>query len=422
LDDSAVREQIQRILDSELFRSSELQRRLFKYLAERSLAGEADDLKEYSVGVDALGKPATYDPQRDSTVRLQSGRLRQKLLEYYITQGQADPVLVDFPRGRFKLVFSPREPSATLVSERAASKWRHVSLALAGVVALMAALCLYFGISLSLLKHDYSVVADVWQPALTEFWKPFLTDKNPPLICMGAPMLVRQMPLIIRQPGTDTWEDAVKSGLIERLKRAFPDKEAPRPWYIFTGMGEAQGVFLLGRLFGARVPDLHFVNTLTLTWNEIGENNVVFVGPTKFNLQIQELPAKQDLIVAGPGIVNLRPQPGEAASIEDGVQNERGDNGETYALITCLPGLHGRGNILILAGPWTEGTLAAVEYVTEEPYARELLAHLRLPSGQLPRYFQVLIHAKYRNWVPVEVTYVLHHVLKISEPAGRGAR
>lgn len=78
-----ARLQIQRIVESELFRSSEVQRRLFKYLAEKSLAGEADQLKEYSVGVDALGKLESYDPQHDSTVRIQSSRLRQKIIEYY---------------------------------------------------------------------------------------------------------------------------------------------------------------------------------------------------------------------------------------------------------------------------------------------------------------------------------------------------
>src|SRR5689334_5541363 len=67
------------------------------------LSGEADQLKEYSVGIDALGKPATYDPRHDSTVRIQVGRLRQKLAEYYRTEGKDDLLIVDLPKGRFKL-------------------------------------------------------------------------------------------------------------------------------------------------------------------------------------------------------------------------------------------------------------------------------------------------------------------------------
>src|SRR5208283_4832782 len=68
--ESEAREQIQRVLESELFRASELQRRLLRYLAEKSLSGEADQLKEYTIGVEGLGKPESYDPRHDSSVRL----------------------------------------------------------------------------------------------------------------------------------------------------------------------------------------------------------------------------------------------------------------------------------------------------------------------------------------------------------------
>src|SRR5208282_2993282 len=122
--ESEAREQIQRVLESELFRASELQGRLLRYLAEKSLSGEADQLKEYTIGVEGLGKPESYDPRHDSSVRLQASKLRQKILEYYLTQGQSDPVHIDFPRGRFKLIFTSREliPSTTLLDQRAA-KW-----------------------------------------------------------------------------------------------------------------------------------------------------------------------------------------------------------------------------------------------------------------------------------------------------------
>ena len=103
--DDALAAEIERILESNTFRNSEALRRLLKFLAEKRLAGEADQLKEYSVGIDALGKPPTYDPRHDSTVRIQVGRLRNKLAEYYRTEGKHDPVIVDLPKGRFKLTY-----------------------------------------------------------------------------------------------------------------------------------------------------------------------------------------------------------------------------------------------------------------------------------------------------------------------------
>src|SRR5262250_2841735 len=100
--------QIQRIVASKAFKTSEVHRNLFNYLADKSLAGEAHNLKEYTVGLDVFGKPASYDPRQESVVRMHVGRLRQKLTEYYRTEGTDDPVVVDLPKGGFALTFAAR--------------------------------------------------------------------------------------------------------------------------------------------------------------------------------------------------------------------------------------------------------------------------------------------------------------------------
>src|SRR5256885_1503810 len=100
--------QIQRIIASKAFKTSEVHRSLLHYLAEKSLAGEAHNLKEYTVGLDVFGKPASYDPRQESVVRMHVGRLRQKLAEYYRTDGVDDAVIVDLPKGGFALTFEAR--------------------------------------------------------------------------------------------------------------------------------------------------------------------------------------------------------------------------------------------------------------------------------------------------------------------------
>src|ERR1700676_2630764 len=109
LEVDAARAQVERIFQSKTFRSSDVLRHLLSYLVDASLAGTADDLKEYTVAVDALGKPSSYDPRQESAVRMQVGRLRQKLAEYYRTEGIDDPVLLDLPKGGFTVVFEPRK-------------------------------------------------------------------------------------------------------------------------------------------------------------------------------------------------------------------------------------------------------------------------------------------------------------------------
>jgi hypothetical protein len=85
---------------------------------------------------------------------------------------------------------------------------------------------------------------------------------------------------------------------------------------------------------------------------------------------------------------------------------------EDYALIVQSPGLHDRGNIMVLASSSTEGTWAAVEYVTEAAHARDMVNRLRQPSGNLPKSYQVVIKAKFKEQVPIEISYVTHRVIE----------
>src|SRR5690242_7323795 len=89
-----IHAQVERLIHSKAFESSDVHRRLLQYLAEKSITGEADRLKEYTIGLEAFGKPPTYDPKHDSIVRLQAGRLRQKLATYYQTEANGDPLVV----------------------------------------------------------------------------------------------------------------------------------------------------------------------------------------------------------------------------------------------------------------------------------------------------------------------------------------
>lgn len=411
ISEDEARAQVQRLLESELLRASEPQCRLLSYIAEKSLAGQADHLKEYTVGVDALGKSESYDPQRDSSVRLQASKLRSKLLEYYATVGRGDAVLVEFPKGGFKLVFSRRRPQRE--PNRSAKIWRRLAISL--LAGLLATLC--WTVYLLVKQSRTQAGGRARQPpGLEEFWKPFTSGRT--VVCVGAPMFLRADRAVTRVPGVDTWEAAREGGWVERLARAFPSSTPVRTWHAFTGLGEAGGVFEVTRVLAAVNPNLQFLNSFSLNWNQISDNQLIFIGPAKFNLQLRDLPVNQDFVVRGPGIENLRPRPGESSFVEDGIAvsgQPEDQSGTTFGLISRLPGLHGRGDILVLAGSWTEGTLAAAKYVTTESYVQDLFRRIRLPDGRLPKHYQVLIRSRFLQQVPVEISYVTHHVLQMDE-------
>jgi TolB-like protein len=108
-----VREQLERILSSEAFAGAGRHSRVLRYLVERTLAGDGDQLKEYVLGTEVFDRPDSYDPRIDSIVRVEVRRLRSRLDDYYRGPGVSDPVLITIPRGAYVPVFSGRDtPSA----------------------------------------------------------------------------------------------------------------------------------------------------------------------------------------------------------------------------------------------------------------------------------------------------------------------
>src|SRR5689334_3000750 len=75
--------------------------RFLRLTVERALAGNADELKEYLIGVEVFDRPATYDPRVDPIVRVEARRLRSKLKSYYEGDGRDDPVVFELLTGTY---------------------------------------------------------------------------------------------------------------------------------------------------------------------------------------------------------------------------------------------------------------------------------------------------------------------------------
>src|SRR3989475_10369281 len=95
--------EIDRLIGSHVLHGSESLCKLLRYLAEHSLDHPGVALKEYQIATEVLGRSATFDPQIDSTVRVQAGRLRIKLAEYYAHEGPDDAIVVELPKGSYSL-------------------------------------------------------------------------------------------------------------------------------------------------------------------------------------------------------------------------------------------------------------------------------------------------------------------------------
>jgi TolB-like protein len=103
-----VRAQVARILASQTLAGSDQLKRLLALVVERTLNGQAELLKEYSLGLEVFQRPSDYDPKVDPIVRVQARRLRSKLDDYYATEGAGDPLTIQIPKGAYVPVFDLR--------------------------------------------------------------------------------------------------------------------------------------------------------------------------------------------------------------------------------------------------------------------------------------------------------------------------
>lgn len=108
--------QLQRILADGSFANAPAQSAMLRYIVEHTLDGEADRLKEYTLGVEVFGRGDSFDPRTDTIVRVQGRRLRDRLADYYRGPGGRDPVLIELPKGHYIPVFlagpGPATPAA----------------------------------------------------------------------------------------------------------------------------------------------------------------------------------------------------------------------------------------------------------------------------------------------------------------------
>ena len=113
----AIRGQLHEIGASKVFQSAGRMAALLSYLVDAELNGEAAQLNQSRVAIDVLGRNETFDPSEDSIVRVEMGRLRSKLLEYYANEGKSATVFIELPKGRYKPLLAFRATDANKASD-----------------------------------------------------------------------------------------------------------------------------------------------------------------------------------------------------------------------------------------------------------------------------------------------------------------
>jgi hypothetical protein len=402
--DSEVRLlQIEKLVNSHTLHGSESLCKLLKYLADHAAKHPGVALKEYQIATEVFGRPAGFDPHLDSLVRVQAGRLRAKLAEYYASEGSEDPIVVELPKGTYTIAFHQATPAAK-ASVRAAqeqepekpseprrSAFAIPVLATLLVVAVIAVLALLFTRNAA---PAPSSANDQVAPVLTVFWKRFTVGPQEPWVIFSNGAFVGRP-----ETGLRYFNPALDS------RQAILDH--------YTGVGEVLAVYDLDHVFGSLHKGIRVKRGSLFSLDDAQDNNLIFVGSPAENLTLLDIPGTHEFVFerATSGkrkgdlaVVNVHPQPDEPKMFFASPSGT--PLTEDYAIIGLVPGINPSRSVLILAGTTTLGTQAAAEYVCRADSLEQLLLRLSVNQNGEMKPFEAVVHVKVARGVPMETELV----------------
>jgi len=384
---AAEHELIQKILRSESFRSAQMLQHLLLYLAENAKGNESGSLKEYAIGVEALGRKSDFDPKVDPIVRVQMHRLRQKLGEYYRNEGVADARVLEIPKGQYEPVFrsaviasaseAPEPAEQQHSVEVAESHVRRLQVSRPFFLVVVAFACGVFSTWFWMKTSGGLTTPDDTPAAVRTFWSQFLGNDKAPII--GYPdavfLLDESNDLFrFRQGATDQRGSLVTAEIVQQDAANPQLATKAGPLYYengYTGTGELESVAMLSSLFASLHTKPTIKSSRDITMADFEQHSVILLGSPFQNPAAAQLPEVGDFVFDNPDahrelwrgrIVDQHPGNGSPTVYQTVRDAQTGVLRQDYGLISIrqgvAPGLH----IAVLGGLDTSGTHGVARY------------------------------------------------------------
>jgi hypothetical protein len=401
-------EQIDRLVASPVLHGSESLCKLLRYLAIHAVAHPGVPLKEYEIATQVFHRPADFDPQLDSTIRVQAGRLRLKLAEYYGSEGAEDPILVDLPKGGYLVTFHHRTAASHAVlsltpmgrgKEESAGSLK--STRNWAIVAIVFVILLAATESVIVTKLTSRTTAETSaahrEPvpaAFRTFWSSFISGPEEPWVIFSNGAFV---------------------GRPETGMRYFDPARDSRELILdhYTGVGEVLAVHELDHVFGLLGRPILVKRGSLLSLDDAKNNNLIFLGSPAENLTLREIPSTREFVfqrlTSGPrkgdlAILNVHPQAAEPNEFL--ASPSKMPLTEEYAVIARVREGNPMQSVMILAGTTTIGTQAAVEYICSPSSLDDLLQRLGVSRPVDMKPFEAVLRVKVTRGVPVTMELV----------------
>ena len=459
--------QVYRVLQSGGFHSASMLQQLLRYLVQKTFDSSTEALKEYTIGIEALGRPLNFDPKADPIVRVQIHRLRQKLKEYYDSDGLHDSIVIEIPKGQYLPVFEfsgnvelvggkpasvddpalPENPPPQSVSDpfhpQARQAVKPVLLAALIAIALVAAVFvagLWIGGKwaplgvrskpLGVAKSDRQSYSD---PVIA-FWSKYLgNDPTPVIAYPDAVFLLDSYNDLFRfkRGATDYRGAPVDSHLAAQFASNPSLVARAGPLYYensYLGFGELKAVGMLSNLFGRMGYKPIVKPSRELTVDDLTQHNVIMLGSSSQNIAVAHFTNLGDFsfkdfdtrLEQWRGIIqNAHPLANEASTYRTERDPYTRVLKTDYSLITIQPGIVPGRYIADFGGLDTTGSEGAILFATSGPGIDELTKAIQLQgntgnSRPFP-VFQALLKVRLeKGYDVVDVSLVTVHSLSVT--------
>ena len=267
---------VERLVASHALHGSESLCKLLRYLAKRAQEQPGLQVKEYQIATEVFGRHADFDPQVDSFVRVQAGRLRTKLAEYYGSEGAAERLVVELPKGNYALTLHERpvvaggngvgvDTATTAIGKVHAPSGRQLLTPVLSA-ALVAALLFIAWLVAS--RKDPNAVNRIAAPAAPAvfrvFWDGFSREDQEPWVIFSNAAFVGRPDTGMR------YYDAAKDHKAQILDH-------------YTGVGEVLAVHNLDNLFGTLQRSVRVKRGSLFSLDDAKNNDLIFIGsPSEF--------------------------------------------------------------------------------------------------------------------------------------------
>jgi hypothetical protein len=423
-----MREELRRVVQSKLFAGSPKKIRFLEFIAEQTFQGNGEKLNEYLIGTEVYGRGQEFDQQKDPIVRVQAHEIRRLLKKYYEEESNSGVLRMELPTGAYVPVFTRLEPESRAepaiaaqptasVSAEAVTVQGRANYALIALCIILAAVCV--ALSIKLVRSGSPVTgpgqtqhAAPLAENLDWFWHPFLPPTAPPLI------VIPNHPLLRAAHGGDSEQTIAKGH--EIAKDSLPEfrdtihfHELKRFIFVpsttdFTSVGETIGLVKMCQMFFHVGDPCEVRQSRLLDFEQIKNNNVILLGGNQ-SWSGRVFVDTEGFRFQDGVITNRNPQLGEKTLYKPEFDPVTNTLTRDYALVLMLPNEKKEGRILLIYGIYTQGSQAAIEFLTSPEKMsrlRTVLAAISADRKTIAPYFQVLLTTTVENAVPGETSIV----------------